>query len=133
MIARALRLRRPYEFTRVRRQGRSWSNRLVVLAMLPNDLGHNRYGFAVGRRVGNAVARNRVKRWLREAVRHLHPSLRPGYDIVFIARGALANPDVTYHDVFAAVADLTRRAKLYHPRESDADERASISTQDRTA
>src|SRR5690606_37394303 len=68
MIARALRLRRPFEFERVRKQGRSWATPLVVMAVLPNDLEHNRYGFAVGRRIGKATARNRVKRWMREAV-----------------------------------------------------------------
>jgi len=112
MIARALRLRRPFEFERVRKQGRSWATPLVVMAVLPNDLEHNRYGFAVGRRIGKAAARNRVKRWMREAVRHLHPRLRQGYDIVFIARGAVASPDVTYHQIFDAITTLTARAKL---------------------
>lgn len=118
MIARLHRLRRPYEFERVRKRGRTWSTPLVVLAVLPNDLGRNRYGFAVGRRIGKAAARNRVKRWLREAVRHLHPSLRPGYDMVFIARGPLAGSDATYHQVFDAVATLTRRAKLQQEAEA---------------
>lgn len=101
--------------------------------MLPNGRAHNRYGFAVGRRVGNAVARNRVKRWLREAVRHLHPCLRSGYDLVFIARGTLANPDVTYQEVYDAVLDLTRRAKLQSQSESEPGARPSTSTQDRAS
>lgn len=112
MIARELRLRRPFEFNRVRKHGRSWSTKLLVLVVLPNDLEHNRYGFAVGRRVGNAVARNRAKRWMREAVRHLHPEIRKGYDMVIIARGPLANPDMTYQQVADALDELTRRAKL---------------------
>ncbi|MDI3339609.1 MAG: ribonuclease P protein component [Sphaerobacter sp.] len=117
MIARALRLRRPFEFERVRRQGRSWATPLVVMAVLPNDLGQNRYGFAVGRRVGKAAARNRVKRWMREATRRLHPCLQQGYDIVFIARGTMADPGVTYHQVYDAIAVLTERAKLRQHRE----------------
>jgi len=112
MIARPLRLRRPFEFERVRRQGRSWSTPLVVLAVLPNDLGHNRYGFAVGRRIGKAVARNRVKRRLREAVRDLHPGLRQGYDVVVVARGPLANLAVSQAEVAQALDQLTERAKL---------------------
>lgn len=112
MIARPLRLRRPFEFERVRKQGRSWTTPLLVLAVLPNDLDHNRYGFAVGRRIGGAVRRNRVKRWLREAARHLHPELRPGHDLVFIARGRLASDDATYHQVADAARQLCGRARL---------------------
>lgn len=112
MIARLLRLRRPFEFERVRRRGRSWTTRLVVLALLPNDLEHNRYGFAVGRRVGGAVRRNKVKRWMRESVRELHPALRPGHDIVFIARGPLADQGVNFEQVRDAMRTLSRKAGL---------------------
>ncbi len=115
MIARRYRLRRSSEFERVRRRGRSVSNRLLVVSFAANQLGENRYGFAVGRRVGKAVRRNKVKRWLREAVRHLHGRLRQGYDIVFVARGPLADPAMTYHEVVAAVEELLDRAGLVSP------------------
>jgi len=112
MIARKLRLRRSTDFEIVRKRGRSVSGALVVLAYRPNGLEHNRYGFAVGRRVGKAVRRNRVKRWLREVVRRLHPQLRQGYDLVLIARGRLAEPSVSYHQVAGCVHELVRRAGL---------------------
>jgi ribonuclease P protein component len=112
MIARALRLRQPFEFERVRKQGRSWTTPLLVLAVLANDHGHNRYGFAVGRRVGGAVERNRVKRRLREAVRELHPTLEPGFDVVLIARGPLADESVPYERIAGDVESLFRRARL---------------------
>ncbi len=112
MIARPLRLRRSFEFERVRKRGRSWTTRLVVLAVLPNDLHHNRYGFAVGRRVGGAVDRNRIKRWLRESVHELHPTLQQGHDIVFIARGSLAREGVNFEQVRKAVRTLAHKAGL---------------------
>lgn len=117
MIARKLRLRRSTDFEIVRKRGRSVSGALVVLAYRPNGLEYNRYGFAVGRRVGKAVRRNRVKRWLREAVRRLHPQLRQGYDLVLIARGRLAEPSVTYHHVAGCVQELVRRAGLLETTE----------------
>jgi ribonuclease P protein component len=41
----------------------------ITIHTLPNDLGHCRLGLSVGSRVGNAVARNRIKRLIREAFR----------------------------------------------------------------
>ena len=71
LVARELRLRSPSDFDRVRSSGKSWSSDLIVAVVLANGLEGNRYGFAVGRRVGNAVARNRAKRLMREAARRM--------------------------------------------------------------
>ena len=88
MVARELRLRRGSDIDRVRSRGRSWSSRLLVLAILPNDLAHNRYGFAVGKKVGGSVERNRAKRLMREAIRVRHPELKQGNDVLLIARNS---------------------------------------------
>lgn len=62
----------------------------LTVYLIPNDLGHPRLGMTVPRRVGNAVRRNRVKRMLRDAFRHLQHDL-PAADIVVLVRphGAL--------------------------------------------
>ena len=64
---------------------RSESGPLLVYA-LPNDLDHLRIGISVGRRVGNAVARNRVKRRIREAFRIHRSEWVAGYDLLVVVR-----------------------------------------------
>ncbi|HIE38122.1 MAG TPA: ribonuclease P protein component [Anaerolineales bacterium] len=81
-----IRLRRPSDVERVRQEGRSWAHPLLVLVARPNELGLTRVGVTASRRVGKAVARNRAKRLLREAARHLYPRLAPGWDLLLIAR-----------------------------------------------
>ncbi|MCA9302579.1 MAG: ribonuclease P protein component [Phycisphaerales bacterium] len=62
----------------------------ITLHLRPNDLPHHRLGLSIGRRVGNAVTRSRLKRMIREVFR-LHHATMPmlgeaGYDLVISAR-----------------------------------------------
>ena len=43
--------------------------------------------------VGGAVVRNRVRRRLREALRAMQPGLRPGWDVLIVARPAIVAAD----------------------------------------
>jgi len=52
----------------------------------PNDLPHARLGMSVSRKVGTAPRRNRIRRLLREAFRHMRHDLPAGYDLVVVVR-----------------------------------------------
>lgn len=94
-------------------RGTGGSNRYLVLKHLPNDVGRTRLGFTVGKRLGKPVARNRVRRRLREAVRGL--ALVDGRDIVFVARSQAMEAD--FRSVATAARDLLKRFNLLAPSE----------------
>lgn len=58
----------------------------MVLYTRRNREGKNRVGFTVSKKLGHAVVRNRTRRRLREVYRLNEIALKPGYDIVIVAR-----------------------------------------------
>lgn len=101
-------LTQPEQYALVHRRGRPWAGNLVMMKLLPNGLSLSRYGFVVSKRVGKAVVRNRVKRLLREVLRQT--LLKPGWDIVFIARPQAATAN--FADLRSLVLSLLARAQL---------------------
>ncbi len=86
--SRRQRLSRSAEFDRVYREGRSHASRYLVVYSFPRegDAEDPRLGVSVGRKVGGAVERNRVKRLLRDAFWAVGDSLPDGHDFVIVAR-----------------------------------------------
>ena len=72
---------------------------------------HIRVGFSVGKKLGNSVVRNRVKRRLREAFRPNIPLLLPNYDLIFIAREGVKTAEMT--KLQDSMRYLLRKAGLY--------------------
>ncbi|MFC2015779.1 ribonuclease P protein component [Chloroflexota bacterium] len=106
------RLRASTDFERVRRKGRTLLHPLLVISTLPNGLEHNRFGFAVGRRLGRAVKRNRIKRRMREVVRlrMQRDDIAGGWDVVLIARRPIVG--ATFEQIEEAIGLLLRRAGM---------------------
>jgi ribonuclease P protein component len=92
-VQRRHRLSRSRDFDAVYRQGRSVSTRFLVLYWFPREDGDAdpRLGLAVPKGSGTAVARNRLKRQLREAWRGMLDDVPAGHDYVLIARPGLGD------------------------------------------
>lgn len=111
------RLSRSGDFDRVYREGESHSNRFLVMYAFPRgDEGPDeaRLGVSVGRKVGGATERNRVKRALREAFWALGASLPRRHDFVLVARpdiGGLLEREGA-KGVDATLAELFAEANL---------------------
>jgi ribonuclease P protein component len=101
------RLTRAWEFERVKQSGCAQRGKLLLLGVLGvENAGRFRAGFVTSRKIGGAVARNRVRRRLREIVRKHQNDLREDFWIVLIAR-----PDATRASYRALEDEWLRLAK----------------------
>jgi len=80
------RLKRPRDFSAVYTRGKPNFGKFVVVSVLPMDGKVSRVGFAVGKKVGNAVARNKVKRRLRAIMQGQAGRISPGFDVIIGAK-----------------------------------------------
>lgn len=122
---KAERLQRRDEFRAVFDRRWSRGGKYIVLYGLPNDLSYNRLGLSVGRRFGNAVARNRFKRRCREVFRLTKDRQPKGWDFIIVPRLAKKQgkspspqPQPTFHELHDDFLTLSRRlAKLTQPHD----------------
>ena len=103
------RIRKNQEFSSVYQTGKSYANKYFVMYVSKNDLGINRLGVSVSKKVGNSVIRHRLKRLIKESFRLHEDMFNSGLNIVVIVRkGADA---LNYHEVTSALIHLM---KLHH-------------------
>ena len=106
-FARRYRLGDNKNYRYVYRRGKSYPSRNLVLIYLKGK--EQKFGFSVSSKVGNAVTRNRIRRFMREDVRKMRTRLKCG-KYIFIARPALKT--VPHEELTRELRSLLARAKL---------------------
>lgn len=109
-LSKILILKKNKNFQTVYRLGRSYANRMLVVYVIKRNDQHSKVGFAAGKRLGNAVTRNRVKRLLREVYRLNQFRLVKGIDLLLVGRKPMTT--VKYNVVEKSFLDIAKKAKI---------------------
>ena len=109
---RSLSLGKNRNYQYVYRRGKSFPSRHMVLVYLRGRT--KKIGFSVSSKVGNAVTRNRLRRWMREDVRMIAPDLKNG-KYIFVAR--VSARDVRHEALTQEMRALLKRASLFQQEE----------------
>lgn len=107
------RLQKSKDFNSVFQSGKSYANKSFVMYVSNNDLGLNRIGVSVSKKIGNSVVRHHMKRLIKESFRLHEDMFNSGLDIVVIVRKGAEI--LTYQEISQALIHLM---KLHHQMKS---------------
>lgn len=105
------RVKKNSEFQKIFKRGKSFANRqFVVYCSAKEGQTEFRIGLSVSKKVGNAVTRNRIKRFIRQAFLEMKEEINPNMDYVIIARHQAATLD--FHESKKSLQHVLKVAKM---------------------
>jgi ribonuclease P protein component len=114
-MKKELRVKKNKEFQEAFQKGQSFANRQFVVYSLSKEGQEDfRIGLSVSKKIGNAVTRNQIKRYIRQAVFELSDQIVPGNDYVIIARKPAAEMD--FFEVKKSLTHVFKVGKVFKRR-----------------
>lgn len=112
-MRKSYRVKSEKDFQRVFQEGNSKANRQFVIYKLPKEeQQHFRVGISVGKKIGNAVIRNQVKRRIRHALMELDKeySIEKEFDFIVIARNPVRN--MSFQEIKSSLSHVLSLSKI---------------------
>ncbi|KAA0546019.1 ribonuclease P protein component [Bacillus sp. BGMRC 2118] len=110
-MKKTYRIKKNEEFQEIFNKGNSTANRQFVIYVFDNPSQPSfRVGLSVSKKIGNAVARNRIKRLIRQVLHEFSDRLKPGKDFIIIARKPTAEMD--YYQFKSSLEHVCKLAKV---------------------
>jgi ribonuclease P protein component len=112
-MKKAYRVKTEADFQKVFHQGQSMANRQFVVYHLPKEgQAHFRVGISVGKKLGNAVMRNAIKRKIRHCLIEFdqEAKIKPDLDFIVIARQPVSTMD--YHEIKKSLLHVLNRSNI---------------------
>ena len=103
-------LKKNSDFKNVYTRGKSYANKYLVMYVLENNMGKNRIGISVSKKVGNSVVRHRLTRLVRESYRLHEDIFNSGLDIVVVVR--VNAKEIDYHKMESALLHVSKLHKV---------------------
>lgn len=105
------RVKKNKEFQAIFKKGTSFANRqFVVYSLKRKDQTHFRIGLSVSKKLGNAVTRNQIKRYIRQAFHELEDDLQNEYDFIIVARKPTA--EMNFFEIKSSLLHVLKLSRV---------------------
>lgn len=110
-MKRTFRVKKNAEFQEIFKKGKSVANRqFVVYSLKKNEQANFRIGLSVSKKIGNAVTRNQIKRYLRQTFLELSDQVHKDVELIIIARKPAAT--MNFAEIKSSMLHVLRLAKV---------------------
>jgi ribonuclease P protein component len=110
-MKKSYRIKKNEDFQKIFRMKKSVANRQFVIYIMDKpEQNKFRVGLSVSKKLGNAVARNRIKRYIREAIKEMKNDIIGNRDFIVIARHPVS--EMNFHEVKKSLLHVMKIAKL---------------------
>ena len=103
-------IKKNHEFAKIYKKAKSVANKHLVLYVMPNGKESNFLGISISKKLGSAVARNRLRRLIKEQYRLSSSHLAQGFNLVIIVRPVAK--DLTFEQVGKSLDHLYKKHQL---------------------
>ena len=110
MLKKINRLKKRYQYQYIYKAGTYISSKAVALHFVSSKTNNAKVGFAVTKKIGHAVVRNKTRRRLREILRKHLPSLKQNYNIIIVAKEQILETD--FNSLENQIVNLLKKANL---------------------
>lgn len=116
-MRKEFRVKKNEEFQEVFKKGTSSANRqFVVYTLKKPEQAHFRIGLSVSKKLGNAVKRNQIKRYIRQAFHEFEGQIHNDADYIIIARKPAA--EMNFFEVKKSLTHVLKLAKAFKKAKS---------------
>ena len=107
------RIRKKKDFLHLYKKGRRYKGKYFNFIYLSSDSSFSRMAVVISKKVGNAVKRNKIKRWMRTLFRRNKDLLKNSFDIIIIAKKEILEASwlKLQEDYFAAIKSICQNKK----------------------
>jgi len=117
MLKKINRLRKRYQYQYIYKSGTYISSKAVALHYTTSKTKNIKVGFAVTKKIGHAVVRNKIRRRLREILRKCLPNLKQNYNIIIVAKEQILDTD--FNMLENQIVNLLKKANLIENDENN--------------
>ncbi len=103
-------IKKNYHINKIILHRKSVANKYFIVYQKHNNIEHFRYVISIGKKVGNAVTRNKVKRQIKSIIYQKVREIIRNYDILIIVRPKTDN--LTFLELERQLLDVLKKAKL---------------------
>ena len=107
------------DFQKVINKGKWLGGDYLSTYILQNNTNSNYIGLAIGKKVGKAYKRNRIKRLIKSSYTDLEKSLKYGYNIVFVWKIKAKYEDVNYDGIYKDINKALKKAGILYENIND--------------